>query len=309
MLVSSYDVGVLQRFADFVHQHAANGLLDAVVLTGDIATTGDTEELEKALEFFEAPPDVRLRSQTSEQEPTLAELPIPIFLLPGNHDRYKTGPGYAPGGFGYGPGGREFDRIFKKYWRGPVMPTFDSQADILDYKPLRNDGLVVAIISADFNLLTADDCNWPFGWLAQGKVYDPILDQLEDSTTSIVTHWRRSNEVCVIWAIHFPPSYPRISRLMQLIESDRFVLRANTCGVKAVLAGHTHDPVKYRRPEMKFDVFCAGTVSQGFAPGGNHFRIIEIRNDTGQISIASEDYRFRHFSDGIITNRSGFYEV
>jgi 3',5'-cyclic AMP phosphodiesterase CpdA len=136
ILVSSYDVTVLQRFTDFVYQQVARGSLDAVILTGDIATTGDPEELEKALEFFEAPPDYRLGTQTFEQEPTLAGVPIPIFLLPGNHDRYRTGPGYAPGGVGYGPGGQQFDRIFERYWHGPVMPALNSNAT--EYHPICN---------------------------------------------------------------------------------------------------------------------------------------------------------------------------
>jgi predicted phosphodiesterase len=308
ILVSSYDVTVLQRFTDFVYQQAARGLLDAVVLTGDIATTGDPEELEKALEFFEAPPDYRLGTQSVEQEPTLAGVSIPILLLPGNHDRYRTGPGYAPGGVGYGPGGQQFDRIFERYWHGPVMPALDSNA-IAEYHPICNGDLAVAIISADFNLLTTDDCNCPFGWLAQGKAYDHILGQLVDTTYEIVSRWSESYRLCVIWAIHFPPDFPKISRLMRLIDSDKFVLRANWWDVNAVLAGHTHDPVRYRRPEMKFDVLCAGTVSQAFAPGGNHFRILEIKNDGGEISIASEEYRFRTLSKGMITNRSGFYRL
>jgi predicted phosphodiesterase len=96
---------------------------------------------------------------------------------------------------------------------------------------------------------------------------------------------------------------------MRLIDGEKLVLWANWCDVNAVLAGHTHDPVRYRRPEMKFDVFCAGTVSQAFAPGGNHFRVLEIKNDGGEISITSEEYRFCTLSKGMITNRSGFYRV
>lgn len=297
IFVSSYDVSVLQRFADFVYKQAARGLLNAVVLTGDIATTGEREDLEKALEFFKAPPDVRLSTQTAEQEPTLAGISIPIILLPGNHDRYVTGPGYAPGGVGYGPGGRIFDDVFKQFWFGPVtLPRL-----------INVDEFTAVVIAADFNLLTSDHCDARFGWLAQGKAYDRILAQLEEATNLIVS--RTDSPLCVIWAIHFPPGFPQVSKLMRLIDSDKFVRSANRSGVNAVLAGHTHDPVRYRRPEMKFDVFCAGTVSQAFAPGGNHFRIIEIKNEAGEITIASEDYLYRRFTNGVITNRSGFYRV
>lgn len=55
---------------------------------------------------------------------------------------------------------------------------------------------------------------------------------------------------------------------------------------------------------------AAGTTSQTFALKGNHFRIIEIDADpTGDIALRSEEYRFRNVRGGIITNRSGFYQV
>jgi predicted phosphodiesterase len=81
---------------------------------------------------------------------------------------------------------------------------------------------------------------------------------------------------------------------MQLIKSRELIDRANQCGIHALLAGHTHEPVMYRTPDMRFDVFCAGTTSQYYAPHGNHFQIINIElNAQGEIVISSENYRFK----------------
>lgn len=61
---------------------------------------------------------------------------------------------------------------------------------------------------------------------------------------------------------------------------------------------------------MKFDVFCAGTVSQAFAPGGNHFRIIEVNSDdTGNVSINTEEYRYNKITGYEFDIKSGFQPV
>lgn len=220
----------------------------------------------------------------------MRDVKAPVWLLPGNHDRYKTSP--VP----FWPGGDRFDEVFKTEWQGPVKC----------YKPIKKSGLTVTVIAADFSLRSAWHCDGWDGWLGQGKVYRDILTELEVTTKQLLDSERQ----CIIWAIHFPPAYPRVSRNLELLDSDLLILRANSCGIKAVLAGHTHDAVKYRRPNMKFDVFCAGTVSQAFAPEGNHFRIIEVNSDdTGNVSINSEEYRFDKVMGGMITNRSGFRKV
>ena len=291
MLASSYDPAILQRFADFVHDQASKALVDAVLLTGDIATTGSTRDLEKAFDFIHAPADPRLRSQSTNKEATLHGI-APIWLLPGNHDRYQHS--YI---HGYVPGGGEFDQVFNSKWRGPVKRLGS----------IPKLGLTVTVIAADLSLKEYKHHDGGFGWLAQGKAYPEILDELEAETKPLTV----SAGHCVIWAVHFPPDYPNISHDLDLLDGDLLVLRANKCGVRAVLAGHTHDPVSYRRPAMKFDVFCAGTVSQAFAdPGGNHFRVIEINSDdTGNVIINSEEYLFSKVTGGIIRNRSGFRRV
>ncbi len=57
MLASSYDSSILLHLAKFAYQQAELGRLDAILLTGDIATTGSSEDLRKAHEFIHAPVD------------------------------------------------------------------------------------------------------------------------------------------------------------------------------------------------------------------------------------------------------------
>jgi 3',5'-cyclic AMP phosphodiesterase CpdA len=290
MLASSYDSGILLHLARFAYQQAQKGMLDAILLTGDISTTGSREDLQKSVDFIHEPAEHGLGWQNAMGQARLADVGVPVWLLPGNHDRYETT------FYGYVPGGNEFDDVFQNDWQGPVMC----------YDPITKSGLTVTVIAADFNLKRSRDSERILGWLAQGKVYDEILNELEATTKGLPRYARQ----CVIWAMHFPPAYPKVSPYLELLDSELLILRANDCGIKAVLAGHTHDAVKYRRPNMKFDVFCAGTVSQAFAPEGNHFRIIEINSDgAGNVSINSEEYRFNKVMGGIITNRSGFRRV
>jgi len=290
MLASSHDPSILLSFAKFVYQQSRKGSLDAVLLSGDISTTGAREDLDQAFDFIHAPVEPGLGWQDAAGKARLSEVNTLVWLLPGNHDRYETS------FYGYTPGGVEFDEVFKSDWQGPVQT----------YELLIKAGLTVTLVAADFNLIRARDSERLLGWLAQGNVYPDILNKLEDATNKLPEHARQ----CVIWAVHFPPAFPRVSPYLQLIDGDLLTHRANSCGVKAVLAGHTHDAVKYRRPNMTFDVFCAGTASQAFSPEGNHFRIIEVNSDNaGRVTINTEEYRFNKVKAGVITDRSGFRRV
>jgi DNA repair exonuclease SbcCD nuclease subunit len=97
-----YSPRTLSRFLRFLRPRADS--LDALVLTGDIATTGRTFDLEKAYSV------VKTRLQP---------IGIDICLLPGNHDRwepYRVGHNTALMSLGYNPGGREFHNVFGDFW-------------------------------------------------------------------------------------------------------------------------------------------------------------------------------------------------
>src|SRR5258706_16206083 len=196
MWVSSHNPATLLDFASFIHKEAARGLLDAVLFTGDIATTGLDLDLAGAFDFINAPADPRTPWQSARKKgiATLSAVKRPIWLMPGNHDRYERS--HIPMR-GYVPGGTEFDNVFQKEWQVPGKRFVP---------PIKKFGLTVTVIAADMNLEMYGHHEGIYGWLGQGKAYGPILNQLEAETKQTAN----SPEHCVIWAVHFPPAYPRI---------------------------------------------------------------------------------------------------
>lgn len=276
---SSFNPAVLGRFTSFVH-NKMGGQVDAVLLTGDIATTGLAHDLEVARRFIEGPPHSFVPALNTLMEPTLAGLDTPVWLLPGNHDRYMR-----TKLLDYSPGGKLFDHVFGAYWNG----------DVQAFPHINHPNISAAVIAADFNLKSKRHRKGRLGKYAQGRVYPTILDQLEQVTLRVRNNHElhRTEALAIIWALHFPPRYPSLSSNMRLIDSHDLIRRANQCGIHALLAGHTHEPVRYSTPDMNFDVFCAGTVSQHYAPQGKHFQIINVdMNGQGKVLVSSENYRF-----------------
>ncbi|MDX6497270.1 MAG: Calcineurin-like phosphoesterase [Blastocatellia bacterium] len=257
-VATSYDPSILKAFSDFV---AASHPLDAILLTGDIATTGEYADLVRAHRFiggrfstawFSGYPGIF-------PDPELSRTLAPIWLIPGNHDRLtKTGNAFNPGG-------HLFHKVFNDYWTG----------DVRSYPVIEKDSFAVAVIGADFSLRRSRDCRCPFlNKYAQGKVYDDVLKQLVLQTNSVRSTWL--DELVVLWGIHFPPNYDDISRSMRLVDEESLISAANECGVDAILSGHTHKRLNYRHEGMQFDVLCAGTVSEFQPTQMNHFQIINV---------------------------------
>ena len=252
--------------------------LKAILITGDIATTGLDFDLDTALPFIEGPPypqDVRM---TLAGGATISGLGAPIHLLPGNHDRYKLVLKRA----GYAPGNRVFHTKFGKYWTN----------DVKTYEVIEPD-FAVAIIAADFSLrsFTDSDPIWPPNWHAQGKIYDDILTTLESETRAFRKKHESDRVVYIIWAVHFPPVYPRIERYMRLLDDDRLVTSANNNCISLIVSGHTHDPLEYSSPRMKFRVLCAGSASQEDCPEGNHCQLISLENVSARVAVNIVHYR------------------
>jgi hypothetical protein len=154
------------------------------------------------------------------------------------------------------------------------------------------------MLAADFSLKQLGDHVGLYGWLAQGRVYDAVLNELVRKTEEQIAKHQEHGEglFTILWVIHFPPGFPRISPTNRLIEEEKIIEKAKELEVAAILAGHTHEQLQYRKPAMGFDVLCCGTSTQFVPPnasGRNRFQIIEITGDesTG-VRIKVENYKY-----------------
>jgi 3',5'-cyclic AMP phosphodiesterase CpdA len=274
---ASHGNGKLKALTDLVHDKRSS--LDAVVITGDIATTGLDYDLERALRFVEGPPDAH-DARVSSGFPTIGGAGLRIFLLPGNHDRYKL----LLRRFGYAPGSRKFHQMFSNHWQGDVKTSSIVKGD-----------LAVGIIAADFSLRKWRDAEWPdvvVNSYAQGRVYSSILDELVDATDTFRTDNAGANVVFIIWAVHFPPLSTNTESYMKLIDGDQLIASANDCEVSLILSGHTHDPFELYSPRMTFRALGTGSATQFDSPEGNYCQIVSVESDGNDFWVEIEHYQF-----------------
>jgi DNA repair exonuclease SbcCD nuclease subunit len=279
---ASYSQGILKALVEFVHSR--KGSLDAILITGDISTTGLDYDLQQARRFVEGVPDAH-DIRTTGGFPTISGAGLPIFLLPGNHDRYKL----LLRRLGYAPGNRRFHQVFHNHWRADVKSDFIIKGD-----------LAVGIFAADFSLRKwyhADALpNIFVNAHAQGKVYPDILTELENATSTFQDENNEEHDVFSLWAVHFPLVPTHKESYMKLINSDNLISSANASEVFLVLSGHTHDPFDFSSPRMLFRALGTGTTTEFASSEGNYCQIISIENSDEGFLVGTEHYRFDSLS-------------
>jgi 3',5'-cyclic AMP phosphodiesterase CpdA len=319
---SSYQSSILEKFAGFAYENSkkfdaagavTGGCLDAVVLTGDLATTGTENDINLVRRFLQAPStEYPFYLNDENGDGTLGALQIPVGFLPGNHDRFEptlesawSAPGANPGRF-YNPGGTNFDTYLKDFRGSPVQ-----MMDRLE-SPLPDGRVLTAyIFLADMTLRQFDDHDdWGGGWMGQGKAHQEVCDELADRTIKLRKELPDNEVPAFIWACHFPPKFPGVKDNCRLVEDYVFLKAAKRARIDAVLAGHTHRQLEYRRLFVKFDIFCCGTTTQyepTTHPGGRHaadnrrgnfIQILTIDEDRGKIKITTDPFRYFHNASG-----------
>jgi 3',5'-cyclic AMP phosphodiesterase CpdA len=205
--------------------------------------------------------------------PTLAASKVPVFLLPGNHDRYE-------GLLKRAGGTRFFGYFSEKYW--------PSTARVRAYPLLELDGERLAVVGADLCLTnTLLDAGWRRGgkwaWLGQGRAHPAVLRAMVDETTRVR---RERGPVAVVWAVHFPPRFHGLDGDLVLLQEDDLLEAAREAEVNHLFCGHTHQARSYPAG-AGLDVYCAGTATQYVAPWGNTLHPIDIEVTGGQVRAVS----------------------
>lgn len=228
--LSAHHPRKLLRLILFVQYYATK--LDAILITGDLATSGRKADLSRALQVVDSSPitdSAWFSSPSQNLSATLRRGDVPVKLMPGNHDRYE---GRLP----FLPGNKTFDTVFKDYWKAGQ----GVQTQIILRG--RTDTNQLAVISADCTLLSEGDATVPrLGHFGQGKAYSILIDCLEKETKLV----RKSPEpTAVIWALHFAPKLASRKLLLRLIKDDDLMLSAESNDVQFILCGHLHETIK-----------------------------------------------------------------
>jgi 3',5'-cyclic AMP phosphodiesterase CpdA len=227
---------------------------DALVVTGDLATTGADVDLRIAKGFFSGDIPTNWNPCADISYPSLLSDDSVVVTLPGNHDRYE--------GAALMPGGVSYERHFGPMWDFQKNQSYDILS--LEGKSrvkvctLEKEKIGLGIVLADFSLDSANSGDGFKGWLGQGAASS--VDDLIAATNLIRSEAREVDVgVAVIWAIHFPPSFPNVDENLKLLYENELLAAAEKLGIPLILAGHTHKALRYISGMQKsITVICCG---------------------------------------------------
>jgi 3',5'-cyclic AMP phosphodiesterase CpdA len=257
------------------HQlYDAKGAYDAILITGDLATTGFEDDLVAAREYLCGRHGAG--SALSAQIPAIADL-APLVMVPGNHDRWeKLVPPYSPGHSRF-----ELPNCFGPDWRlrrARWCPTDLGRANGRVHSfHLRKENSVLSICCVDLSI-KAGSIN-PNEYLGKGKATSDILFELERVTKSARATFSNSE---VVWAVHFPPHFGEAGNSLELMDEADLVALAERCNVHVMFAGHTHEARDYDIPNQSHSirVLTCGTTLE-YNPGrvALCFQIVDLNLD------------------------------
>jgi predicted phosphodiesterase len=256
--VSGHDPDIAEAAARFAWANRDG--YDAIVITGDLATTGDPADLRLAHAFIQSLPQDDSDGQ-----------PLPVAVIPGNHDRFVDSlfPTVFP------PGANAFDQIYAHLWR--------AGQGVQLLHTVKRQGRELVLLGADFCLRPGDTnprenlIDVPFDHLGRGKVYLPVIRELVTQTKLVR---ERDPEALIVWAIHFEPKAQE--KVLELVREELLQSAIETSPPTAILCGHTHRKSRVKR-FAGADVVCCGTTTQYYTRDGYFLNIVELEAHPGQL--------------------------
>lgn len=229
--------------------------LDALIVTGDLSTTGSEADLKVAKDYFRG--CIPENWNPGVECPSLLMGEDIIIALPGNHDRYE--------GVALMPGGTLFERYFGLCWDFDIGCSHDVHSPVGSSRvkicTLEKDDIGLGIVMADLSLRDAHSAEGALGWIGQGAA--SCIAEMVEATNLIRGEAKDAGiGAAVIWAIHFPPVFPGSDEKLKLLNEDALIAAAEGLGVELILAGHTHKPLRYSVGVAKLvNVICGGAAT------------------------------------------------
>lgn len=267
--VSSHSDIYADAFAAWVHANANR--FDVLLISGDLASTGNPGDLRAAKRYTHSP--AKSGYLSARNKPTLQSTNKPICLIPGNHDRFRN--------LHY-PGGAHFHAIFNAAWSAKqgVQTLFSQPRGVAQF----------VLIGADFSLRRSD---WgspiygvPLGFFGQGRAYSNRVHQLGALTEQ---ERGRHAECILIWVIHFEPDQSASTLALldeNVLAQELNRLRNASLAVDAILCGHTHR-ANTSKSFSNTSVYVSGTTTQHASASGNAFIVLDIDyRSTGNLRIS-----------------------
>ena len=261
-LMSSFSLRYLRALTRSLStQHSLDGkAYDCFLVTGDLATTGEHEDISEAKKLFSGG-----YIPGSAEGLANAGLKIPyhrLVILPGNHDRY-IGRWLTPKSTNF-----ESKRHFGRWWKidNPEHSAVRSKVNFTVLEPKGK--VTLAIVSADFALTKTPYIRFWRMW-GCGNATQSIIDEMVKTTKKLVEEGH-----AVIWATHFPPVAPKVSRLLRLSRHKSVIRAAELAKVNVIFSGHTHEANSYHRAS-DVRIICAGSPC-GAGDGERSFFDVEL---------------------------------
>jgi 3',5'-cyclic AMP phosphodiesterase CpdA len=262
---ASYIESITSGVAQFCYKHTQS--VDGIIVSGDLATTGMTADIGVARAYVDDAPLSGFRSES--RKPTLKSARRPIYLVPGNHDRYANN--FAT------TNSKTFDLTFGNY-----LHNFNGY---IGYWVRRKAAKYLGFVFADFTLRSRSDANTRLGAWGQGRVYEDVFDNLKSQTFTLKEKYEG---IVICWILHFAPF--DCGPELELIDWQQIARAASALGVRTTLCGHTHIQAKIEA--FNHTIYCAGSAGCADSEDSSTAHILRFEIEDDHASVLRENYRW-----------------